>query len=314
MKNFLVSVIVPIYNVEKYLHQCVDSIIGQTYTNIEIILVDDGSPDSCPAICEAYKTIDTRIKVIHKVNGGLSDARNAGTQIAQGDYVTYVDSDDWIDKNYVEVLLNLAIQHNGEMSICALRRTKSREETAPVQESKETVFSKREALKKMLYQDEFDTSAWGKLTKTEIAKRHPFPKGMLFEDLATTYKYILECENVAYINKRLYYYYKNPQSITQAKASQKRLDIVQIVDTLVDDVIQEYPSLRSAALSRKFSADCYAIKQLRELNKLNSALGNDIWSFICTYRKKLIFDRRARVKNRCAAAISFAGRWLFSLL
>lgn len=314
MKELLVSVIVPIYNVEKYLHQCVNSIIKQTYTNIEIILVDDGSPDNCPAICDDYKRLDSRIKVIHKANGGLSDARNVGTEMAQGEYVTYVDSDDWIDRNYVKTLLELAIRYNAEMSICAAKRTKSRNEMESVRKSNETFWTKKKALKKMLYQDGLDTGAWGRLTKIDIAKKHKFPKGMLFEDLATTYKYIFECEIVAYTNKRLYYYYQNQQSITRTRASQKRLDIVPIVNVLVNDVIQEYPELRSAALSRKFSVYCYATKQLRELNQLDSVYSDDIWNFIRSYRVKLLFDKNARLKNRCAAALSFGGRKMFALL
>ena len=112
MDKDLISIIVPIYNVEKYIKKCIDSIINQTYTNLEIILVDDGSPDNCGKICDKYKEKDDRIKVIHKKNGGLSDARNAGIDIATGEYITFIDSDDYVAENYIEVLYNLCKEQN----------------------------------------------------------------------------------------------------------------------------------------------------------------------------------------------------------
>ena len=119
MKNLLVSVIVPIYNVEKYLRKCVDSILNQTYKNLEIILVDDGSPDNCGNICDEYALSDSRIRIIHKKNGGLSDARNAGLDIARGNYILFVDSDDYIDETMVEKLYEALEKEKAEMSLCS---------------------------------------------------------------------------------------------------------------------------------------------------------------------------------------------------
>ena len=112
----LVSIIVPIYKVEPYLRRCLDSIVNQTYTNLEIILVDDGSPDGCPQICDEYAAKDNRRVVIHKENGGLSDARNAGLDSCKGEYVSFVDSDDWVDEKYIEILLNLATKENADVA------------------------------------------------------------------------------------------------------------------------------------------------------------------------------------------------------
>ena len=114
----LVSIIVPIYNVEKYIKECIDSIINQTYKNLEIILVDDGSPDCCPKICDEYSKKDKRIKVIHKENGGLSSARNAGLDVAKGEYVSFIDSDDVVDEKFIETLYNLCIENNCDISEC----------------------------------------------------------------------------------------------------------------------------------------------------------------------------------------------------
>ena len=114
----LISVIVPVYNVEKYLNRCVDSILAQTYTNLEVILVDDGSPDGCPAICDAYVKKDKRVKVIHKANGGQGTARNAGLDIAKGDYISLIDSDDWIEKDFIKILHNYIINNDADLVIC----------------------------------------------------------------------------------------------------------------------------------------------------------------------------------------------------
>ena len=122
MNNLLISIIVPIYNVEKYLVKSVNSIINQTYKNLEIILVNDGSTDTCGDICEKFKNIDRRIIVIHKKNGGLSDARNAGLQVAKGDYIGFVDSDDWIEKNMYQELLNISLKENSDIVSCGVRK------------------------------------------------------------------------------------------------------------------------------------------------------------------------------------------------
>ena len=117
-KNVKISIIVPVYKVEKYLDKCVNSIVGQTYKNLEIILVDDGSPDNCPAMCDEWAQKDSRIKVIHKKNGGLSSARNAGLDACTGDYIGFVDSDDWIEPDMYEYLLNIGMKNNADVSRC----------------------------------------------------------------------------------------------------------------------------------------------------------------------------------------------------
>lgn len=312
MNEVLVSVVVPIYKVEKYLHQCVDSIIAQTYSNLEIILVDDGSPDQCPGICDEYATLDSRIKVIHKANGGLSDARNAGTALASGEYIIYIDSDDWVRKDYVEKLVKMAIEQHAEMVICGSQNVSTRKDpTTAVSEYNKSTFTQKEALETLLYQHGMDTSAWGRIVKTEIAKKHLFPKGLLFEDLATIYKYILECDKIACINEPMYFYYQNPTSITHTKGDPKKLDIIPIVNQLADDVTNAYPELEVAAMARKFSVYCYVMMQLNLLGGDYKELEQQVWNFICSYRRKMIFDKKARTKNRCAAVLTYAGRKIF---
>lgn len=312
MEEMLVSIVVPIYKVEKYLRQCIDSIIVQTYTNLEIILVDDGSPDRCPSICDEYAITDSRIKVVHKANGGLSDARNAGTAMVTGEYVVYIDSDDWIRRDYVEKLVKMAVGQCAEMAICGSQNVSTRETPDEVaSDYKVCVFTQKEALCNLLYQNKMDTSAWGRIVKSEIAKKHLFPKGMLFEDLATIYKYMLECTKITYTSEPMYFYYQNPTSITHTKGNSKKLDIIPIVNQLVESVLDVYPDLEAAAMARKFSVYCYVMMQLNLLDNPPKEIEQQVWKFICSYRRKMVFDKKARVKNRCAALLTYTGRAAF---
>ena len=150
----LISVIVPIYKVEKYLETCVMSLIHQTYENLEIILVDDGSPDKCPEICDAYEKTDDRIRVIHKKNGGLSDARNAALEKTTGKYITFVDSDDYVDAEYIEKLYNALIQYNASAAICGIRITDERrtviDQIAVTEHAEPEVYKGTDIIKKEL--------------------------------------------------------------------------------------------------------------------------------------------------------------------
>ena len=300
----LISVIVPVYKVEKYLERCVNSILNQTYKNFELILVDDGSPDLCPEMCDEYAKKDSRIKVIHKENGGLSDARNAGTAIAKGEYITFIDSDDWVLTNYIEILLDLLITHDAQMSICGFQKVTRQEDVKEKQGGNPKIYGKMEALESLLYQKPFDTSAWGKLYKIELVKRHPYPYGRLSEDLGTTYKMIDDCQRVVWSNIKMYCYFYNKDSITHQKFIPKRMDIVELVDEQYDFICSKYPELIKAAKSRRFSVYCYAVRQLRGQGKEWNSLREKLWKCIQQDRKGMLCDCKARIKNRIAAACS----------
>lgn len=212
----LISMIVPVYRVEKYLERCIRSIASQTYHHLEIILVDDGSPDKCGEICEALAQNDSRIKVYHKPNGGLSDARNFGVEHAHGEYIAFIDSDDYIAPNYVEYLLGLLEKNNADISCCCLVETY--EDTADYRTNDdippEQLLAGKEACRELcgrLYG--FLVTACGKLYRSDIVKKYPFPIGKIHEDEATTCKYYYEAESVVLGNMCLYAYYQNPQSI-----------------------------------------------------------------------------------------------------
>lgn len=223
-----VSIIVPIYKVEPYLRRCLDSIVNQTYTNLEIILVDDGSPDGCPAICDEYAAKDNRIVVIHKENGGLSDARNAGLDICKGEYVYFVDSDDWIENNAIETLCNILVTHNAEIVIGNYITTNetgafsSQEQTTHIDEFSLYALLKCHQPGHPLFTQV--VAAWNKLIKRDIAQKWYFPKGAICEDHYTTYKYFFSASKIVLTNSHTYYYRTREGSIVSNLAKNPIID------------------------------------------------------------------------------------------
>ena len=233
----LVSVVVPIYNVESYLKECVDSILFQTYKNIEVILVDDESPDSCGKMCDDYEKMDTRIKVVHKKNGGLSDARNAGMKVATGDLITFVDSDDYISKDFIEILFEAMLENKSDIAIANMKRTSKRDEKNTSTAWKTSNFKSEDALISMLYGIPFGTSACGKLFKRNLFKGVEFPYGKFSEDLFTIYKTILKSKSVTYVEfDGYFYYYRDEGSIVVSGYKEKHLEALDAVDDIAGAV------------------------------------------------------------------------------
>lgn len=227
----LISVIVPVYNVEKYLRKCIDSIINQTYKALEIILVDDGSPDNCGLICDEYAEKDSRVRVIHKENGGLSDARNAGLDIADGEYIMFVDSDDFVECDMCETLYTRLMKDKSDMSLCSIMCVD--EGSNQIQDNlslnvDDAVLTKSEAISK------FGTHnacayvvAWNKLYKRFLWQNIRFPIGRLHEDEFVAHKLIDKCEKISTVSKRLYNYFQRCNSIMSSNYSVRRLDAIQ---------------------------------------------------------------------------------------
>lgn len=225
--NDLVSIIVPIYKVEPYLRRCLDSIVNQTYTNLEIILVDDGSPDNSPQICDEYAAKDNRIRVIHKENGGLSDARNAGLDICKGEYISFVDSDDWVTLNYIEALLSISLEENADITIGNhfLAYENNIEKAIPFNSS---TYSKTEALNRIILQQSLSWGAsWGKIYKRKLFNKYKFPVGKIHEDDHTSYKFIYESQKVSCLNQYLYYYFQRKDSISKTDTTYDFTDVME---------------------------------------------------------------------------------------
>lgn len=235
MEKEKISVVVPIYNVEEYLPKCIESLLNQTYEDLEIILVDDGGKDNCPSICEAYAEKDNRIKVIHKENGGLSDARNAGTAVATGAYIAYVDSDDFIKSDMYEKMLARMRETNADIAICNFRRVKV--DGTPVEEGnqymsvEDRVYDSKEAVAHLCGENyEYWVTAWNRLYKAEIAKTVEFPKGKIHEDEFTAHLFYDKAEKIVGLSEPFYQYVIRENSIMTRKYSVKNLAYVEALN------------------------------------------------------------------------------------
>lgn len=225
-----VSVIVPVYKVEKYIHRCVDSILGQTYTDFELILVDDGSPDNCGAICEEYANMDNRVVVIHQENGGLSAARNAGIDwiFANSDskWLSFIDSDDWVHPKYLEMLISAAEEHNVSVSICGYIETDGEEPEIDAETTQPVLWDTEDFY---VSENLSATIACAKLYSKECFNDIRYPVGKLHEDEFVTHKILFQLPTVSAINVPLYFYYINQEGITKSKWNPKRLHVLEAV-------------------------------------------------------------------------------------
>lgn len=245
----LISIIVPVYNVEQYLDACLMSILKQTYNNIEIILVDDGSTDRSGKKCDEYAEKDSRIKVIHKENGGLSDARNKGISVSNGSYIMFLDSDDIVSSNIVDYLYRVHEETLADIVICDSVHCYPDKKIIFEEENQRTIFKPEEAIAEMLYQRSFLVSAWGKLFRRDVFDDILFPYGMLFEDSAVMYKIFDHANKIAYGNARLYGYMHREGSITTKKFSKKDCDILVICQQITEYMSNRNVKLQAAARS-----------------------------------------------------------------
>lgn len=310
MNNSKISVVVPVYNVMNYLKQCLDSIMQQTYTNLEIILVDDGSTDQGGSICDSYKEKDSRITVIHKRNGGLSDARNAGLNICKGDYISFVDSDDYLSPYFYEILMGVAEKKNCD--IVALKGGTSfwDGEEDPILAKNKEKFSvyysnSHDVLERMLYQ-EIATGAQFKVYKKEVFDNIRFPVGYLYEDVATTYKPFFNAKECAIVEADIYAYRKRRDSIIRQSFSPKKMICLDIFDQLVNDEQLKDAGLQKAAKSRVYAMTYSVFLQVPEDDKDTQRI---IWNKLKTVQKDVMFDtsKIMRKKNRYAAFVSLLG-------
>ena len=249
--NPLISVIVPVYNVEKYLDRCVESIVNQTYKNLEIILVDDGSTDNCPQKCDDWAKKDNRIIVIHKENGGLSDARNIGMQTAKGEYIGFVDSDDFLDERMYQIMFDIILQTHSDVAECKWTSFYKTSEIVYAGEGnikrKFEVFDTESALRELILEKKLKQTVVNKLyKKTSINVQ--FPKGRINEDDFWTYKVFGNSQKIVYIDIVLYFYYQRINSIMHNKYSVKRLDGVFARKERMQYVIENYNNIKDYAI------------------------------------------------------------------
>ena len=260
----LISVIVPVYNVEPYLHKCVDSILNQTYRNLEVILVDDGSPDGCPAICDEYAEKDERVKVIHKKNGGLSDARNAGMAVAKGEYLSFVDSDDMLSANAIEILLRFAHKEDADLVIGGYNRFENVFEESINEETSVQCRTPVEAMADMLKNG---CASWARLYRRELHQSVPFPVGEINEDEAIVLPLLEKCKTIAVTNAVVYHYRCRPESITTAVFNRKKMAWVKHCRNNLSFIRERYPELENDAAARYRSSILWALTEIALSNR-----------------------------------------------
>lgn len=310
--NELISVMVPLYNVAPYLPKCLDSILQQTYKNIEIILVDDGSTDESGKICDDYAARDSRFKVIHKKNEGQAIARNLCIEEAKGEYLLFVDSDDIIIQNHIETLYKLVKKYNCKISLAVLQTFKEGEEIMPASKSyEEELLSPAKAVEYMNYQVKFDTWPVCKLYHKSIFESGiRFPVGKIFEDFATGYLLLFQSDKVAYCNKVIYYYLLRPNSTEGAGFSEKKMDGALEVLKSFNQHMDLIEPIKKSYQCRMFSFACHLLLKMPK----NYSKRCVIESLLYDNRKTVLFDSHARPKARLASFISYLGFPVLELL
>lgn len=238
-----ISVIVPVYKSEKYLDRCVQSILSQTYQDFELILVDDGSPDNSPLLCDKWAENDSRVYVIHKENGGASSARNAGLKIAKGNWIAFADSDDWLDRTALKTLYDLANQYNVPMAIGGMRVVQKYTDASIVMKQNAKVLSNADLMSRFFrLNGEPDThSVCGAIIRRDILEDYSFIEGRMNEDVETCYYLARKCEAAVYTDAPLYNYFKNIEGVTNSGFSKKKLDLLDIWDIVQKQVEQFTP-------------------------------------------------------------------------
>lgn len=241
-----ISIIVPVYKVEKYINRCLDSILNQSYKNLEIILVDDGSPDRCGEVCKEYAKKDSRIRVIHKENGGLSDARNFGMKYITGEYTLFLDSDDYIEKNCIETLLKVAQENKSDIiqsgfyydyDTYLLYDDRYYTEDSPI-----VNLDNNSLMRELVINERVKNFVWGKLYKSELIRDKYFKKGVLFEDVFWAHNIMKDVKKYTIIHKPLWYYTQREDSIV-GKYSSKNLDILKGLKERKEFLKINYPNL-----------------------------------------------------------------------
>lgn len=254
MENEKVSIIIPIYKVEKYIDDCLNSVLNQTYQNLEVILVDDGSPDNCPVICEKYKEKDQRIKVIHQKNQGLSSARNTGLKYVSGDYVLFLDSDDYINLDCCKRLVQMSKKTKSDIVIGEIVTVNEDgvriDSNLGLKIHKSKILNKEQAMEEVIIEQQIRGYAWGKLFRREIADKVFYPTGKAYEDRFTIYKYFSKVEKVCLCPGAITYYRLRDSSITHSKNLDKWYDLIEGEDSLLQFCKKNYPDLVPLAESK----------------------------------------------------------------
>ena len=298
----LVSVIIPVYRTEQYLGRCIDSVMSQTYSNLEVILVDDGSPDACPQICDSYTNKDPRVKVIHKENGGLSDARNAGIESASGDYIAFVDSDDYIAPQMIQTLLQYVIDKKADISVCNYYKVfENGEKLYHPKTVQEKVMTNLEAMEDIFTASNLcEVITWNKLYAARLFKDTEirFPVGKIHEDNFTTYKLFYEAQKVVYIDIPLYYYRQRNDSIMGRDFYERRLQVLEATAQTKAFVSEHHLPLQRQAENYEMLIYFNLLNELLNKQVKSESVKNQLRTFLEQHQKALFRNPYVTFKHK----------------
>lgn len=305
-----ITIIVPVFNSANYLIPCLDSIINQTYQNLEIILVNDGSTDNSPKIIQDYHRKDSRIIIINQKNQGLSGARNSGLKHATGDYVTFVDSDDQITPHMIADLIHAIQSAHADISVCSFKELYPSGKTVgfshhyPAQ-----IFDTASALSAMLKEQGFMLSTTMKLFPTKYFKNLKFPVGKLHEDVGTTYKLFFKAHQIAFIPQEDYLYVHHHESIINQSFDDRKFDLITLTNQMCDDIDAKFPQLKNVTNARRIRARFSILRQI----PLNHPRLSELTSFLKAHQSYLIHNPEATFKDKLALKLALTSPKLFQL-
>lgn len=304
----MITVIVPVYNVQRYLDRCVTSIIKQKYSDLEIILVDDGSTDLSGEMCDEYAKKYSRIRVIHKANGGLSSARNAGIEQAKGEFISFIDSDDWIGEEYFSYLSALIQENDADIAECDFKYIDDDNKlyNSPHDNGECIVYTTEQAIRSLLLGNNIVTSAWGKLYKCRLFEKLRYPEGKIYEDIPVTYEAILQSKRIAFGCRAHYYYYLRRDSISNSAFSPKRMDAMRHLQYAVGRVNEKYPYMKKECGVALFRM-AFAILSEIEPSADNMVYLREMESCVRENRKNVIFSSETSYKWKIKAIVSLFG-------
>ncbi len=307
--NKSITLIIPVYNtLEKYLLRCFESVRVQKYAKLEVVVVDDGSRSDIANLCECFAKEDDRVRVIHQQNKGLSAARNIAMKQSTGEYIAFLDSDDYLSATFLEDALSLCLDNDADISILHLEYMNfDAFEEAMQKETKQLrVLSAESAIAESFYQKLYNCNAQGKLYHRSVLEGVEFPVGRLAEDLAVCHLIMSNAKKIVHSNKIGYYYRQNPTSIMH-QFNIKRMDGLFFAKKAEDFVAINYPNILKAAECRTFNVAVHLLLALPPEEEIYTACITDIWSEIKRTRLSVIFNSKARFRERVAVLISFFG-------
>lgn len=318
MTNKLITVVVPVYNMGKFLPRAIDCLLSQTYKNYEIIIVNDGSTDDSGAVCDECAKLDERICVIHKENGGLSSARNCGIENAKGQYIIFPDPDDWVEKNYLETLINLQEEYGADLEISGHFVDDDKKSAVHNKNATKTLLDKESALKILMRPDGFCGFAWNKLYHLDIIKKHSlrFDEELgMAQDLHFAFRYLCLCESVAYNPLPTYHYFQHVGGVTNANSplTARKISGLKTYEKIAELAGESYPQVKSSALSTIFNMSMHFIYIYFQSKMQDKELLKKLKCNLQTYKNYFFSDERYSTSHKILGRIVLISPKLYFL-